>query len=104
MGDDDRKIRISTKKWLGYRIRRCRVAKGVSQEKLQAEAGLAHPQVWRYETGMTEPSIGSLLLICNVLGVTVDELLRWEDGDEEDHGTEDDDNGAASGGESDRTA
>ena len=61
--------------WIGTRIREKREEAGYSQEQLAWDAELSNTYVSLVETGKKKPSLGSLLKISNVLGITLDELL-----------------------------
>ena len=60
---------------IGTRIREKREEAGYSQEQLAWDAELSNTYVSLVETGKKKPSLGSLLKISNVLGITLDELL-----------------------------
>ena len=60
---------------IGTRIREKREEASYSQEQLAWDAELSNTYVSLVETGKKKPSLGSLLKISNVLGITLDELL-----------------------------
>lgn len=60
---------------IGLRIKRYRMDKGLSQEKL-AEALIITPgHLSRVETGKRYPSLEMIISIANALGVSADDLL-----------------------------
>ena len=60
---------------LGRRIARLRKDRGLVQKQLAARAGTSTSQISRYERGAAEPSLLSLLPLCQALGVTPNDLL-----------------------------
>jgi transcriptional regulator with XRE-family HTH domain len=56
-------------------MRRLRVAKGISQERLANEAGVDRTYVSRLERKLENPSVGILDKIAEALGVHITELL-----------------------------
>ena len=62
-------------KAIGVRIRRERVYRKLSQERLAELAALSVTHMSHVETGNTKVSLPALLSIANVLEVTVDALL-----------------------------
>lgn len=62
-------------KLIGRRIRERRILAKYSQEQLAWEADLSATYISYIETGTKKPSLESLVSICNVLGVTMDDLL-----------------------------
>ena len=67
----------------GDRLRRLREAKGWSQEELARQAGsVTQAQVSRLESGQrANPKATVLLALARALQVSVDELLREEEGE-----------------------
>jgi len=65
---------------IGPRVRERRVALGLSQERLAAEAGLTWSAVQRLEAGkVADPHYSTLSGIAHVLGTTVAELVGEEE-------------------------
>lgn len=60
---------------VAWNMRRLRVAKNISQERLANEAGVDRTYVSRLERRMENPSIGILDKIAEALGAHVSELL-----------------------------
>jgi len=60
---------------IGDRVRRCRSAKGMTQERLAEALGVHAETVSRYETGAISASIALLYRLADVLGVQVEALL-----------------------------
>ena len=61
---------------LGVAVRRLRTRRGLSQEDLSAAAGLDRTYVSGIERGVRNPTVASLLKLCEVLGTTPAKLLR----------------------------
>jgi transcriptional regulator with XRE-family HTH domain len=61
---------------VGRNIRRLRKAKGLTQEQLAHEAGMAMRYVAGVERGEENPSLRFLVRIAGVLGATPAELLN----------------------------
>ncbi|WP_370675561.1 helix-turn-helix domain-containing protein [Pleomorphomonas sp. PLEO] len=61
---------------VAWNMRRLRVAKDISQERLANEAGVDRTYVSRLERMLENPSIGILEKIANALAAHVSELLR----------------------------
>lgn len=60
---------------IGNRIHKFRKAKGLTQEELAAKLGISSQAVSKWETDASCPDISLLPRLCNLLGVTADELL-----------------------------
>jgi transcriptional regulator with XRE-family HTH domain len=63
-------------KELGGRIRRLRLAQGMTQQDVADLVGVGREQVTAWESGAKNPSLGSLLLLGTALGVDPGELVR----------------------------
>ena len=62
---------------LGERIRKFRIKKGLSQERLARLADVSYNTIVKIESGASNnPTIQTLSGIAKVLEVTIDELLR----------------------------
>lgn len=66
---------MNARKILGWNLRRLRVAKGLSQERLALEAEIDRSYVGRVERGTENVTITRLESFAKVLEVTVAELL-----------------------------
>jgi len=62
-------------KKLGERIRKERLAVGITQEVLSEQAGISVSFLGQVERGERKPSLETVVNIANSLGVTVDFLL-----------------------------
>ena len=51
-------------------------AKGFSQTKLAKQANLPFETISKWVCGRSHPRIDSLVMVCNVLEISIDELLR----------------------------
>jgi transcriptional regulator with XRE-family HTH domain len=61
---------------IGERIRTNRRHAGLSQLQLGERVGRDHKTIHRYETAQRAPSLTDLLLIADVLGVPLADLVR----------------------------
>ena len=61
---------------LGAALRRLRLERDFSQERLSLEAGLHRNYVGRVERGELSPTFEPLVAIAAALGVELDELMR----------------------------
>ena len=62
-------------KAFGKNLRQLRKAKGLTTRQFADLAEIAYSQVWTLESGKGNPSLITLLTICRVLNVTIDELI-----------------------------
>ena len=60
---------------IGNRIAKYRKAKGMTQEELAAKLGVSSQAVSKWENDASSPDISLLPQLCQVLGVSADELL-----------------------------
>ena len=63
---------------LGRRVRVLREKRGLRQEDLE-DFDLSWKSVQKLEYGATDPKISTLLKLCRAFGVTLPELLRFEE-------------------------
>lgn len=63
---------------VGNQIRERRQALGISQEELAQRLYVSRVTVSHWETGRTLPDVQSVLLLANLFGTTVDELVRGD--------------------------
>lgn len=61
---------------IGERIRVARRAAQLSQLALGEQIGRDHKTIHRWETAATDPALTDLLLIANVIGVPLADLVR----------------------------
>ncbi len=64
------------KKEVGYRIRKLRESKDLSQQNMADELAISHGAYSKIERGETDPSIGRLKQIADILKVTVSDLVQ----------------------------
>lgn len=62
-------------KALGKHLAAVRKAHHITQRQLEEKTGIANGTIFRYEKGLTMPCLYNLLLICEALGVTLDEYI-----------------------------
>jgi len=67
---------MDTRSTIGWNLRRLRVAKGLSQERLALESGIDRAYVGRVERGSENVTVSTLEAFANVLGVRVSALFR----------------------------
>ncbi len=70
---------MDIRKTIGWNLRRLRVGKGLSQERLALEAGIDRSYVGRIERGLENVTVSSLDALANVLGENVAELFAHVD-------------------------
>jgi len=58
----------------GSKLRRARLAKRMTAVALAQAVGVTYTQIWRLETGLSSPSMDTLVRLEDVLGVTAAEL------------------------------
>ena len=63
---------------IGGRIRELRAAAGMSQDDLAARVYVSRQTISSWENGKTYPDVQSLLLLSQVFGTTIDELVRGD--------------------------
>ena len=61
---------------IGKFIARCRKEKGLTQTQLAEKLSITDRAVSKWETGRSMPDSSIMLKLCEILGVTVNELLR----------------------------
>ena len=73
-------------KYLGKRLRELRIKNEMSQEYVAKMIGVSNQAISKWETGKSDPDIGSLIPLADLFHVPVDELLDrekrrldWED-------------------------
>ena len=64
---------------VGRRIRYFRTAQGLSQEKLALEAGINPTFLGHLERGLKSPTVDTLTKITDALGITLSELMYFEE-------------------------
>ncbi len=62
----------------GKFIASCRKEKGMTQAQLAEKMNITDRAVSKWETGKSMPDSSIMLELCNILGVTVNELLSGE--------------------------
>lgn len=62
-------------KLLGSNVKKFRIEKKLTQEKLAALTGLSTQYIGNIERGNTTTSIDTLIKICNILDITPNDLL-----------------------------
>lgn len=67
--------RMDVRQTVGWNLRRLRVAKGLSQERLALEAGIDRAYVGRVERGKENVTVSTLEALSSALTVHVSELF-----------------------------
>ncbi len=75
-------MNMNGRELVAWNMRRLRVAKGFSQERLADEAEVDRTYISRFERKMENPSIGVVEKIAEALGVHIVELLIQPDPDD----------------------
>ena len=65
-------------KKIGKFIQECRHKKNLTQEQLAEKLSITDRAVSKWERGLSLPDAGIMLELCNILGITVNELLNGE--------------------------
>ena len=63
---------------IGKFIAECRKEKGLTQLQLAEQLNITNRAVSKWETGKSCPDASIMLELCNILGITVNELLSGE--------------------------
>jgi transcriptional regulator with XRE-family HTH domain len=63
------------------RMKRARLEAGLSLRALAKKTGLAHTTVLSIESGKREPFPATVKTVADAIGVTVAELMIWDEGD-----------------------
>ncbi len=61
---------------IGKFISACRKEKGLTQMQLAEKLNITNRAVSKWETGKSMPDVSLMLDLCNILGITVNELLN----------------------------
>ena len=59
---------------IGKFISACRKEKGLTQMQLAEKLNITNRAVSKWETGKSMPDVSLMLDLCNILGITVNEL------------------------------
>lgn len=63
----------------GENIRQLRETQGISVKELQDVFGFTNPQaIYKWQNGMSIPTIDNLVILASVLGTTIDDILVIE--------------------------
>lgn len=63
---------------IGKFISSCRKEKGITQMQLAEKLNITNRAVSKWETGKSIPDVSIMLELCEILGITVNELLSGE--------------------------
>lgn len=63
---------------IGKFIAACRKEKGLTQMQLAEKLNITNRAVSKWETGKSMPDVSLMLDLCDILGITVNELLSGE--------------------------
>ena len=61
---------------LGERLLGYRTNIGISQEKLAEKIGVSRQTISKWETNQSTPDFDKILPLCEVLGITTEELIK----------------------------
>ena len=60
----------------GRNIKRFRVQRGISISEMQDVFGFNNPQsIYRWQSGLSLPTIDNLVILASLFGVTIDEII-----------------------------
>ena len=62
-------------KTFGARLKAFRLASGLTQEQIALEVGVSKGAVSHWELNVTRPDMGALIVLRELLGVSLDELI-----------------------------
>lgn len=65
-------------KYIGRRVRECRLALHMSQTEIAGILGVSFQQIQKYEKGMNRVSAGRLFDICKVLKVSLSSMFEFD--------------------------
>lgn len=71
-----RKEKVLFAKRIGVHLRKIRLSKGISQEKLSLEAGYYHTYVNKIETGKYSPSLHTIWRLSNALKLSLSDFFK----------------------------
>ncbi len=60
---------------MGEELRQAREQAGLTQEELSFRAGLSRPYISQLERNLKSPTVETLFLICEALGVSASEVI-----------------------------
>ena len=63
---------------IGKRIRACRLARGMTQEQLAMLLGVSRQAISKWESEKAYPEMDKLLMLCDMFGVTLDDLVMGD--------------------------
>ena len=63
---------------IGAFISSCRKEKGLTQAKLAEQIGISDRAVSKWENGKSLPDASIMMELCDILGITVNDLLKGE--------------------------
>lgn len=63
---------------LGERLLEYRNSVGLSQEKLAEKIGITRQTISKWETNQSTPDFDKIIPLCEVLGITTEELIKGE--------------------------
>ena len=64
---------------IGERIKELRMEQGLSTNKLSNMAGLSQSYVRKLERGENKPTVESLELLCQALGITLEDFVTYKE-------------------------
>lgn len=64
-----------TRARIGARLKRARVARGFTLKQVGEFVGRNQQSIWRYEAGLTDPSVDLLTKLADLYGVTLASLV-----------------------------
>lgn len=65
---------------IGERLLKLRKSAGLSQEEVANQIGVSRQTISKWETGESNPDFDKIIPICDLYGITTDELIKGEKG------------------------
>ena len=60
---------------IGKRMKQARTNAGINQREMSAKLSLSNSSYSNYENGYSEPPVETILKFCDILGITLNDLL-----------------------------
>lgn len=70
---------------IGSKIKEARLSRNISQKKMAEKLGLSVSTYSNYENNYREPKLETIEKICDILGITIDELMNTPEYTPENH-------------------
>jgi len=71
-------MRLSEYLEIGNKIKTARTNAGISQRNMATKLGLSYSTYSNYENGYSEPPMEVLIQLCDILGISIEQLLEFK--------------------------